>query len=527
MKKVLAIVLALVMVIGLAACNNGGSTNNTANNNAANDPNSIAGTYKILVWCPAEAKELTTKQISDFNASNGKGITIEATVNEMSESEAGTQVLNDVSAAPDLFFFAQDQLARLVQGGGVAKLGEAASKTVKEASDAAAIAAASTGDQLYAYPLTSDNGYFMYYDKSVIPDADVDSLEKLIADCEAAKKYFCMETDTSAWYIASFFFATGCVSEWQVDNDGQYTGVNDTFNSADGLIAAKGLYKLQSSAFHHSSSSVADFDSNAAIVVSGQWAYKDAQKILGDKMGVTDLPSFNVNGKDYHMGSFNGCKLLGVKPQTDVKKSAVLNQLAQYLTDQDRQMERFNTLGWGPANLKAQAADAVKANAALTALNKQNQYATVQGQIHGSWWDIAKVIGTEVGESDGSDAGLQKALDNYKAAIDELFGMSEAEKNAFTVIGMYNKTDGFFFTDYNNEKRSNWTDDLEMKEVSAGVWKTDKFNIPANCEFKVRQGKSWDVSFGDGANNYKVTEAGTYAIVFTFDGTNGVISLEK
>ena len=518
----------MVMVFGLAACGGGGNTT-PANNNTA-PASELAGTYKLKLWTPNEAKALTAKQIEDFNKTNTLGIVIEATIDEMSESDAGTQVLNDVSAAPDLFFFAQDQLARLVQGGGVAKLGEGASKTVKEAADKAAIAAASTGDQLYAYPLTSDNGYFMYYDKSVIKAEDLGSLEKLIAACEAAGKNFSMETDTSAWYIASFFFATGCKSEWEVDNKGQYTGVKDTFNSPEGLIAAKGLWKLQSSKAHVSSSAVSDFSAKpaSAIVVSGTWAYNDVKKILGDNMGAAELPSFTVDGKTYHMGSFNGCKLLGVKPQTDAKKGAAAAQLALFLTDYDRQVERFNELGWGPANAKAQQIDAVKNNAAQVAINAQKQHATLQGQIHGSWWDIAKVIGTDVGDSKGTDEGLQKALDNYSKAINELFGMSEDEKSAFTVIGMYNATDGFFFTDYNNEKRSNWNDDLKMVETAPGVWKTEKkFDIPANCEFKVRQGKSWDVSFGNGSENYKVTEAGTYTIVFTFDGTNGVITLEK
>ena len=96
MKKVLAIVLTVAMVLGLAACG-GGKT--TPTNNSNTSPSSeLAGEYKVLVWCPSEAKELTTKQIEDFNKSNTLGIKIVATVNEMSESEAGTQVLNDVSA---------------------------------------------------------------------------------------------------------------------------------------------------------------------------------------------------------------------------------------------------------------------------------------------------------------------------------------------------------------------------------------------------------------------------------------------
>ena len=510
MKKVLAIVLALVLVLGLAAC--GSPANNTPANNAADDK-PLAGTYKIKVWAAENNQELTKKQIEAFNQSNDMGIVIEATVEAVSEADAGTNMITDIEAGPDIYWFAQDQFARLVNAGALDPLGTGASKTVSEANDPGVVAAGSINGQLYAYPATSDNGYFMYYDKSVIPEADIDSLEKLIADCEAAKKYFAFEAQTSAWYIASWFFGTGCHSEWQLDNDGKYTGVDDDFNSANGLIAAKGLYKLVSSPFHLSSSKGAEFESGAAVVVTGTWDYDVVQKILGDNMGVADLPSFEVDGKQYHLGSFNGCKLVGVKPQTDVKRGAALHQLAQFLTDYDRQMERFNTLAWGPANLKAQSDDKVKANPGLSALLQQNAYSVPQGQIHGSWWDIAKVIGDDVKESGGTEEGLKAALQKYQDKIDALFSMSDAEKNAWTVIGDING-DG-------------WSVDLPMEEVSAGVWKTtQKYDLKAGNQFKCRQGKSWDVSIGNGGDNYVVEKDGSYTIVLTLSGDSGTITLE-
>ena len=519
MKKVLAIVLALAMVLGLAACGtpSGNTTptpSNTSNatNNAATNDKPLAGEYEVKVWAAENNQDLTKKQIEAFNKANDQGIVIKATVEPKSEADAGTDMITDIEAGPDIFWFAQDQFARLVNAGALAKLGDAASKTVGEANDPSVVAAGSINGQLYAYPATSDNGYFMYYDKSVIPDADVDSLEKLIEDCEKNQKYFAFEAQTSAWYIASWFFGTGCHSDWTLDNDGKFVGADDDFNSANGLIAAKGLYKLVSSPFHLSSSKGAEFDNGAAIVVTGTWDYEAVKAILGDNMGVTDLPSFTVDGKEYHLGSFNGCKLVGVKPQTDAKKGAALHQLAQYLTDYDRQMERFEALSWGPANLKAQASDAVKANPGLAALLKQNVYSKLQGQIHGSWWDIAKVIADDVKASDGSDAGLQKALDNYSAKINALFSMSDAEKNAFTVIGTV--------------AGSNWDKDFEMKEVSSGVWKTtQKYDLATGTEFKCRQGKSWDVAFP--ADNYKVEAAGTYTIVLTMNGDKGEVTLEK
>ena len=472
----------------------------------------LAGTYEITVWVGEAAVDLTKKQIEDYNKSNPYGIKFVATVNGVSEATSADQMLVDVSVGADIYCFAQDQFARLVQGNALVELDETAAEIIKAANDAGVVAAATAGDKLYAYPLTSDNGYFMYYDKSVIPEEDVDSLEKLIADCEAAGKYFAFETNTSAWYIASWFFATGCKSEWTTGDDGSFISVLDTFDSPEGLIAVKGMKKLVDSKYHVSSSSADEFASDAAIVVTGTWSYEAISKLLGDHMGVTDLPSFEVDGKEYHLGSFNGCKLMGVKPQSDSIRLLALQLLAEYLTDEDRQMERFNELSWGPSNLNAQKSEAVQSNPGLAALLKQNEYSRPQGQIHGAWWDIAKVIGDDV-KAATDEAGLQAALDNYYNKISALFTMTEEEKNAWSAIGSIGGT--------------MWDTDFPMTEVEAGIFETEAMELHAGEEFKVRQGASWAVNVGKdgvaGGDNCVVEADGTYKI--HFEEATGMITL--
>ena len=504
MKKFLAIVLAAVMALSMVSF-------------ATAD----GETYDIKIWVAEAAKDLTEKQIADFNANNEFGFKFNATIEAVSEADAATQMITDVEAGGDIYCFAQDQFARLVQAGALDALGKKASETVIANNDAGTVAAATSGEQLYAYPLTADNGYFMYYDKSVIPDEDVDSLEKLIADCEAAQKYFAFEMQTSAWYLASFFFGTGCHSVWQTADDGTFISVDDTFDSDKGLIAAKGLKKLVDSPFFLSSASVNEFNSGAAVVVSGVWDYEAAKGILGDNLGAKDLPSFEVDGTEYHLGSYNGYKMMGVKPQVDAVKGAAIHKLAQYLTGDKCQMERFEALSWGPSNLADQASEAVQSNPALVALAAQDPYATVLSQVHGSWWDIAKVI-TEDVKAATDEAGLQAALDNYQEKLASLFTLSDDVKNGWTIIGTCNLDDGFFFTDYNNETRSNWTDDIPMVKGEDGIWKSEKaWPMEAGVEFKVRQGLSWDNAFP--ADNFKVEEAGTYFV--TFDEATGTVAL--
>ena len=501
MKKLLAIALALALTLSLAACGNGGETPAGGGDAGAD----LAGTYDVVIWAPEAAVDLTKSQVADFNSSNEYGITINATVEPVSEADAATNMITDVQAGGDLFFFAQDQLSRLIQAGAVSKLGASAVEFAKNNNNAASILAAQSGSDLYAYPLTADNGYFMYYDKSVVPDSDADSLEAIIADCEAAGKNISFELE-NAWYSAGFFFGTGCHSQWITDDDGNFISIDDDFNSDKGLIAAKGIQKVVTSKSYVNSSN-ADFASGSAVVVTGTWNYATVKDQIGDNMGVADLPSFEVDGQSYHIGSYSGCKLLGVKPQTDAVRGAALARLAQYLTGKDCQLARFNSFGWGPSNKDALADPAVTSDPTLAALNEQGNYAVPQPNIHGSWWDIAKVITTDIKASDGSDAALKAALDKYEQSIQAVFSMSDDVKNAFTVIGSING-DG-------------WTLDLPMT-ADGDIWTSNEaYTMDAGVEFKCRQGKSWDVAYP--ADNFVVETAGTYYI--QLNAATGEVSL--
>jgi hypothetical protein len=200
---------------------------------------------------------------------------------------------------------------------------------------------------------------------------------------------------------------------------------------------------------------------------------------------------------------------MGVKPQSDAKRGAVLSQLAQYLTGEKCQNDRFASFEWGPSNVKVQASEAVQKNISLAALAKQNAFATPQGQIGGSWWDIAKVLGADA-KNAADDAALKASLDNYDKAIGEWLKLTPEQRRSWNVIGQVNNT--------------NWDTDISMKEEPANTW-TATVELPANGEFKIRQGYAWTHNFGadlkdNEGPNFKVEEAGSYKIVFSWDGSN-------
>ena len=48
-------------------------------------------------------------------------------------------------------------------------------------------------DQLYAYPLTADNGYFLYYNKQYITEEQAKTLDGILEAAAAGSKLFTMD----------------------------------------------------------------------------------------------------------------------------------------------------------------------------------------------------------------------------------------------------------------------------------------------------------------------------------------------
>ncbi len=562
MKRIFALLLAVVMVFGLAACaGNNTTTGNTTTTGKTETPTTgktetpttgktetpttgetetpttgatdpeptdpeatdpeptdpdynalLAGDYgTIKLWVSESegVKEQFESQIAAFQAKY-PDIKFTAQIDVISEADAASQVITDVASAPDIYCFAQDQLTRLVQSAALSAPSGVLIDSIKAENSEASVNAASVAGTLYAYPLTADNGYFMYYDTSILTAEDVEDLATMISKVEPTGKKirFALE---NAWYTASFFYATGCSSVWSMNDEGKWTGVEDDFNSDKGLIAMKGMQILTGSTAYDSN---ADIFTDAAVIVTGTWNAKAAAAHFGDNLGATDLPSFTVDGESYHLASYRGCKLMGVKPQSDVKKQNVLHLLAQYLTNEENQLARFESFGWGPSNIAAQANEGVLADLTLQALTKQDEHAVMQGNINGSWWDIAKLLGADAKNATSED-DLRNALKEYEDAIKAVLTKSDEELQAWGVIGSICGT--------------NWDTDFKMTKQEDGSFLSDVLELNEGDEFKVRQGGSWDVNYGvggaAGGDNIVVETTGKYQVKLTIDGANVTIEL--
>ena len=439
-KKALAIFMACVLTFGLAACGSSSSAGSSAESAAPAESTAAGsdaaestaaessaadaaaedvdyGSGNITIWVAEEVTAFTQTQAEQFLQDNPAYSGYTVTVEAVGEGDAASNMITDVEGGADIYGFAQDQLARLVSAGAVMEVIGDYADFVSTSNDSGAVSAATMGDSIYAFPVTSDNGYFLYYDSSVVTDPT--SLEAIVADCEEAGKGFYMEIN-SGWYQTAFFFATGCELTYEADSAGNFTSSNVTYASEEGLTALKALINLASSSAFYNGSSVSNA-TNAAAIVDGTWDSGAAKELFGDNYACAKLPSFEVDGQEYQMSGFGGFKLLGVKPQTDTNKAIVCMELAKYLSSAEVQLARYQEVGWGPSNLEAQADEAVQADEALTALAEQLTYTIPQGQYPNEYWDLATSLGDDIiaGTYDNSsDEELMSVLENFQTTCE-------------------------------------------------------------------------------------------------------------
>ena len=379
-----------------------------------------AGTYDIKIWVDDAIVDLTRTQVQQFVNDNGTKYKNNITIEPQSEGNAASSMLQDVTLGADIFAFAQDQLSRLKVAGAVGKLNSTYLNIVEQRNSKDSVAAATIGSSVYAFPLTNDNGYFLYYDKRVVSDEDAKNVTTIMQKCKAAGKTFNFPARGDGFYSASYFLGAGCTTSWVINEEtGAFTDFDDTLNSANGIIAAKGLREVADKSIVSTDAIASRLGERSAALVSGIWNYEVAKNRLGDNLGCAELPSFTVGGQSYHLGSYDGFKLLGVKPQVSSKKASVCRKLALYLTSETCQTQRFRAVSWGPTNVNSAKEDEIVSHPGLAALAKQHEYATLQSQCPGTWFlhlaTTAKAI-----ETNTSDAKLQEILTNYENGLPDL-----------------------------------------------------------------------------------------------------------
>jgi arabinogalactan oligomer/maltooligosaccharide transport system substrate-binding protein len=422
LSKLMALLMLSVMVIGsFAACGKKEAAKDD-NKGTTNEGNTGAEVTKapevqdvaLKVWAPQEEQELLKQMCEAFAAAHPEyRITFDYGV--VSEADASSELQKDPAAGADVFSFASDQTATLVNAGILYPI-TLNVDAVKAANSEASIAAATINGQLYAHPFTP-NSWFMYYDKSKYTEEEVKSLETMMAkDLGADVKNFSVDIN-NGWYLSSFFFAAGCELFGPDGRDASRV----TFNDANGVAVGNYLIDLVSNPkfLDEQEGNILTAFQNGTLgaACSGTWNAQTIKDALGDNYAATKLPTININGKDVQLSNFADFKLIGVNSQTKAPIPAM--QLAEWLANEENQKLRFQVRSIAPTNLALAADPEVLANPAVAALSLQTSFSTLQSSIPqmGNYWAPAEAFGTELINGAVTKDNLQEKLDAFVESI--------------------------------------------------------------------------------------------------------------
>ena len=338
MKKIIAMLLACVMVLGLAAC--GGSTTE-ATEPAGNEVTDVT----LKVWGPQEdqvdenswliaMEKAFAEAHPEYNITWDNGV--------CPEGDAATMVTADPSAAADVYMFANDQLGTLLQAGALAKLGGSYLEQVKADVSATYVnTVTSTDGEVYGFPV-APNTWFMYYNKALVGDADLTSLEAVLE-----KGIVAFEVKNS-WYLPSFFFAAGGSLFGETGADaaaGIQFGGEVGYNATNAVLdlLENPNFKVDGDGYGNAGLK----DGTVAAYFSGSWDYAGLYEALGENLGAVAAPTVTINGEAAQLKAYAGSKAVGVNPNASNQKAAM--QFAAFLASADSQLLRFQLRNITPA----------------------------------------------------------------------------------------------------------------------------------------------------------------------------------
>lgn len=378
-------------------------------------PSPASGPVELTVWGAAEDEELLSLILDEFQEKYRGEADFRITYEPQSESHCTDALMADLENGADVFAFADDQLNTLVASGALDPIENA--EDIRSSNLPEAVSAACVNDTLYAYPLTADNGYFLYYNKEYFSPEDIRSWDRMLDIAGDADRKVSMEW-SSGWYVYALFGNTGLALGLNDDGITNYCTWNDTEGAIKGTDVAKAMTAM---ARHPGFLSTDDAGfvegvKNGSIVagISGVWNAVTVEEAWGDAFGAAKLPSYTCAGQQVQMASFSGYKLIGVNAYSPHRDWAA--RLAKWITSEENQGLRFEMRGQGPSNKKAAASEAVQASPAIAALLEQSEYSCLQ-RIGGNFWEPVTSFTAEILAGNPSGKSLQELLDTMVTGI--------------------------------------------------------------------------------------------------------------
>ena len=370
---------------------------------------------ELVVWGAEEDEELMTRIIRSFQSNYQGEADFRISFEVQGESQCKDALIGGLEEGADVFTFADDQLNTLAAAGALEPIENA--EEIRDRNLSSTVEAVTVNNQLYAYPLTADNGYFLYYNKRYITDEQAETLDGILEAAASNGKLFTMDW-SSAWYVYSFFGNTGLQVGLNDDGITNYCTWNRTDGDIRGIDVARAMLRIAESP-GFASCSDEEFlkgvkDGSVIAGVSGVWNSVAVKEVWGENTGAAKLPTYSCSGSQIQMASFSGCKLIGVNAYSEYPEWAA--RLAEWITDEENQRLRFEMRGQGPSNIAVADSAEIKQSPAITALLEQSEFSQLQ-RIGGKFWDPVSKFAENIAAGNPSGRDLQDQLDELAEGV--------------------------------------------------------------------------------------------------------------
>lgn len=420
-KSIISLVFAMLVTSVFSGC---GAADTTGEEVYSTEAGSVSnaedaevddGVVSLKFRCDEAELVVYEEIVNQFVTEHASEAEFEVVFEHMGVGDCKDILLGDVNNAADIFVFPDDQLLALVTSGVLEPIEN--SEEIKDLYLEGAIEAGSVNGDMYAYPLTADNGYFLYYDKNYFTEEDVKSLDRILEICAENEKKFVMDW-TSGWYLYSFFGSTGLEVGMNADGLTNYCNWNTTEGNIKGVDVANAMLAI---ATHPGFLARTDFGNAAqegvAIAgVSGVWDISGVTAAFGKNYGACKLPTYTCAGQQVQMSSFKGYHLIGVNSYSQDSQWAA--KLAEYITNEENQLLRFELKQRGPANKNAAASEAINQVPAIAAVIEQSEYGQLQ-KIGAAYWNPMTDFGTVLSQGNLHGRPMQELLDTLVEGITE------------------------------------------------------------------------------------------------------------
>lgn len=330
MKRLTALLLALTMLLGLAAC--GGPKPSGADAN------------RLVIWHDKE--DAVVEALSAYLAQAVPDLEI-VFEKKTSLTDSLKLVGNDPTAAPDLFIFAHDKIGVFAEMGILAPVTELLAEDTLADCLPMTLSAATYKDTLYQLPLYFETLLFMY-NRRYMQDDEVPTTTGELLDYMGRNtgrgRYGFVEQHSTAYYSAAWIHGFG----GSIINESG-TPFPDGQAVRDALAYHLQFVSLMPGETEYSTVNTLFLEGKADSTIGGPWMVPSARD-AGIDLGIAPMPTVDATGKP--LAPYSGVQGIHVlKFAAEGKKEAVKTLLAA-LTDPAIGTSLALASGCAPANAK-------------------------------------------------------------------------------------------------------------------------------------------------------------------------------